>query len=296
MSPGQDVLLERRDDLAVALIGHVGLTGQVAGRRTPDGGERRGGGRSDRRGHGLERFHPAVIAAGGDMGHQDQPLLPMVEHHRAVDDQEPDGGNRRRRGIGHRMAVEQLGCFEGEVAHQPAGERWKARQARGPQRPRDPDQPFAYGPSIGHVDRDRPRSSGDLDAVGTGDDRRCRVAGHERVPAPSFRTLHGLEQDPRTVTRQCREQSHRRRDVGQEFGPHGNQGPLGRERVERLAIGTDLQFHDEPPRNNERPRTIWPGVRGGAVVMRWLRTRGRRALGAPAPDPTVATRRHGRRL
>ena len=229
------------------------------------------------------------------MGHQDQPLLPMVEHHRPVHDEEPDGGNRRRRGIGHRMAVEQLGCFEGEVAHQPAGERWKARQARGPQRPRDPDQPFADGPCLGHVDRDRPRSSGDLDAVGTGDDRRCRVARHERVPAP---------------------RSERSTDSNRTPGPspaNAGNNPTGVETSDRSSAHTGTRGHSAASASNvsrsgrtcsstmtllrttNDPDHLARASRW-CRVMRWLRTRGRPALTAPAPNSAVATRRHGRRL
>ena len=69
--------------------------------------------------------------------------------------------------------------------------------------------------------------------------------GHERVPAPPLRALDGLQDQAGAVARQRREQPDGRGDVGEQLRPHGNQRPLGRERVELVTTGPHLQmrFH-----------------------------------------------------
>ena len=56
----------------------------------------------------VDRAHAFVVAAGGDVRDQDQPLPPVVEHDRAIDHQQADRWTRRVARLGRRVPVESV--------------------------------------------------------------------------------------------------------------------------------------------------------------------------------------------
>ena len=100
----EDVLLEALDDVPVVGIGHVRVAGCVRG--LARGQQGRGRRRGELVGETLERLHGAVVAAALRVDHQDEPLPPMVEHDRAIDQQETDRRDRRLGRVRRRMPVQ----------------------------------------------------------------------------------------------------------------------------------------------------------------------------------------------
>ena len=106
-------------------------------------GERRRRGAGDPLGEILERCDAAVVAARRHVGHEDQPLAPVVEHHGAIDREERDRWARRLAGVGRWVSVERR-RFVGDGTHQAARERRRVEAAgHGPSGPRRSARPAA---------------------------------------------------------------------------------------------------------------------------------------------------------
>ncbi len=240
------MLLERRHRPPVALVGHVRLPGVEGALRRDRGGQRRRLGRRDPCGQVVDRADAVVVAARRDVRDQDEPLPPVVEHHRAVDHQQADRRARRVVRLGRRVSVEEGRRLVREVAHQAADQGREVGEPRAGERARDRDQrlPRVGVGGQGHR-RERPHDVLDPHAVAVDHDGRGGVARHERVPSPPLRALDGLQDQAGAVARHGGEQPDGRGDVGQQLRPHGDQRPLGRERVELVTTGPHLQmrFH-----------------------------------------------------
>ncbi len=195
---GEDVLLERRNDPAVVLVRHV----RFAGLRVADaahGGERRRRGLRDPAGEVLQGRDAAVVAAGGDVRDEDEPLPPVVEHDRAIDREEPD---RRARGVvrvGCGMTVEEAGGLVREVPHQPPRERRQVGETRPADRTRRADERLtrrsprrgsraaALGPHPGSAGRRRRGSGSAAGSPATKEyrpQRSERSTDSSRMPGP----------------------------------------------------------------------------------------------------------------
>ena len=226
----QDVLLERRDDLPVALIGHVRVARSRPGPRAADG-EGGGDAAGDLVGQGLERLHAAVVAAGAGRG---PPGPAAAANGRTPPRGRPPGarsaGTGASAGVRRRMAVEQLGGFVGEVAHQPAGERRNPAGAAPGARGRRPAAPRGATTAARAADRQvaEPRRA-DRTPVAVGDQRPRRGRRPRTSSGPIAPNAPPIPGAARTVAGERGEEPDRRRDVGQELGPHGHQRPLGRE-------------------------------------------------------------------
>ena len=101
---------------------------------------------------------------------------------------------------------------------------------------------------------------------GLGDDPVAQVErGHRRVTdeavtAPALAMLDRLEQEPLAVAHQLQERRHRRLEVGQQFGPHGNDRVLGGQSVELVAVGPHTETgHDVDPnaRKKHEYSPVW---------------------------------------
>ena len=97
------------------------------------------------------------------------------------------------------------------------------------------------------------------------DDDGGRIPSDERVPAPALGTLHALEQDARAVTRECREDTDRRRDVGEQLRPHRRERARRCEGVERFSVGEHLQ-RAFTSCQRAAPERANPGAPPGALV------------------------------
>ena len=217
-----------------------------------------------------------------------QPLPPVVEHHGAVDHEEPIGGH------GRVVAARAPGVRRGGRPPRTRGSPSGRRSAAGgrPCVARASERAIAIDASRGSASAvrvDRRRAGRPMWSIRTPspstDHGRRGIARHERVPAPPLRSLHGLEDQAGAVARQGGEQPDGGGDVCQQLRPHGHQRPLGRERVELVTTGP--RPADAVPRalltgryrrirariggaGTEEPRTVGPGL-GLAVRARDLR-------------------------
>ena len=277
--PGQDVLLERRHRPPVALVGHVRFSGVEGSLRRDRRRQRRRLGRRDPGREVVDRADAVVVPARRDVRDQDEPLPPVVEHHGAVDHEQSDRRTRRVVRLGCRVSVEEVRRLVREVAHQAADQGREVGEPGAGERTCDRDQRlprFGVG-GQGHR-RERPHDVLDPHAVAVDDHGRRGVARHERVPAPPLRALDGLEDQAGAVARHGGEQPDGRGDVGQQLRPHGDQRPLGRERVELVTTGPHLQmrFHvrsfwsipSDPCADRRRGNGGTPDRRPGAAGAR----------------------------
>jgi hypothetical protein len=125
----EDMLLHRPDDVAEVVVRHV----RVAAARVEESVAERLGGRSSGRrdavGELLQRVDGAVVAAGRNVRDEQQPLPPVVEHDRPVDDEQAD---RWRRGLagGNGVSVDELRGLVGKEADESTRERGEPVDAR----------------------------------------------------------------------------------------------------------------------------------------------------------------------
>ena len=258
------MLLERRDDPAVVVVRHV----RFAGFRVADaarGGERRRRGLRDPAGEVLQGRDAAVVAAGGDVGDEDEPLSPVIEHDRSIDREEPDRGARGVVGVGCGMTVEEAGGLVREVPHQPPRERRQVGETRPADRTRRADERLARRSPVG--DRQGQLSGRILDPqTGAVEDQGGRrVAGHEGVPPPAFGTLDRFQQDAGSRARDGGEQADRGGHVGQQLGPHRNERPLAGERLELDPVRMDIELRCQstPPTSSSDHLGLGHGMSPG---------------------------------
>ncbi len=186
-----------------------------------------------------------LVVAPRDVGHEDEPLPPVVEHHRPVDHQQADRRARRLGRMWRRVPVEQRGRLVGEVAHQPAGERGEIGETRAAERVRRRTSASRGDPERRRLEGHLSNGVLDTQAVRVQHDRRGRVAGDERVPTPALGSLHRFEEDPRPVAGDRGEQPDGGGDVGEQLGPHGDDRPLASERVERGSVRSDPEVRSQ---------------------------------------------------
>ena len=239
---GQDVLLERGDDLAVALVGHVRLAVEV--RRRPCRHRRELG----RRG-ALDALCERRRTAADALVVAPRPARARPAAGAASSGRRPPRGRSTSRPIGGTGA---------DAGRAPGGR----RAARPPRRRRTPSArrsarggragagPAAIGRSrsaprrgapVDRGDRQLASDVGDTQSVAIADDDGGRVARHERVAAPPLGSFDRFEQQPRTVAGEAGNRPTGVETSASSSAQTGTSGQLGRERVERLAVGTDLQ-------------------------------------------------------
>jgi hypothetical protein len=219
------------------------------------------------RGQILERGDAGAVPAGRHVRDQQEALAPMIEHDRPVDDEEPDRRTGRFPG-GEGVAVEEHRRLVRQETDQPSGQRREPLDARRVQSLRELDEIGARVARPRHVESEVASDVLDVHALLVHDDDRRRIARDERVPTPALGALHALQQDAGTVAGECGEHADRRRDVGQQLRPHGDEPVRPRERIEGLAIRPNLHVITSWSRTTANPGKPARGSHRDASVFR----------------------------
>jgi hypothetical protein len=162
------------------------------------------------------------------------------------------------------MSVDELRGLVGKEADESTSERREPIDARSSKACRQRNEIAASVAARTNVEAEIADDVVNVEAAFIQDDDGGRIPSDERVPAPPLGTLHTLEQDTGPVTRECREDSDRRRDVGEQLCPHRRERARRCEGVERFSVGEHLQRSLTSCR--AAPETVNPGTSPGALV------------------------------
>ena len=245
----------------------------------------------------VEGGDALLVATPGDVRDQEEPLTPVVEHDRSIDEQQTDRRTGRLVGMRGRVPVEQGGGLVGGVAEQTARDRG---QAVDPGRAEPvhgrPEGLAGTQPSRRLARRQVADDVAQVQAPVVDDHDRGGIAGDERVPAPPFGAFDGFQQDARPLARDGRERATGVATSASSSVQTGTSGHsaakpsnVSRSGRTRCCRSIDLLLRSE----RGKPRTSGPGLVGAAGGVRALSARRHRAPRARPPPPGSAAPRHG---